>query len=230
MKNDSSLMEEMLRNKSSECKALNDSLHYLNREQNRCLRKTKIVLDCSQNKGKQVEGYWFCCGMKCYYFIMDDKKLKGCKQICQAYNLTLLKTNDEDELKFLKSQLQRNTYWIALTHHESKEESQQIGDRPSKPAQEEQSFIEDLSLCHLIPVDFFPWFIFSDTDCHVSAARNSVPNREKCAYLNSFSTEEDDRARNHGCICEKRLNKFPIPGSCAKGRTQSALQRDEDES
>ena len=51
MKNDSSLMEEMLRNKSSECKALNDSLHYLNREQNRCLRKTKIVLDCSQNKG-----------------------------------------------------------------------------------------------------------------------------------------------------------------------------------
>ncbi|NP_032488.4 killer cell lectin-like receptor 2 isoform 2 [Mus musculus] len=197
MKNDSSLMEEMLRNKSSECKALNDSLHYLNREQNRCLRKTKIVLDCSQNKGKQVEGYWFCCGMKCYYFIMDDKKLKGCKQICQAYNLTLLKTNDEDELKFLKSQLQRNTYWIALTHHESKEESQQIGDRPSKP---------------------------------VSAARNSVPNREKCAYLNSFSTEEDDRARNHGCICEKRLNKFPIPGSCAKGRTQSALQRDEDES
>lgn len=128
---------------------------------------------------------------------MDDKKWNGCKQICQDYNLTLLKTNDEDELKFLKSQLQRNTYWISLTHHKSKEESQQIGDRPSK-------------------LD--------------SAARNSVPNRQKCAYLSSFSTEEDDCARTHGCICEKRLNKFPIPGSCAKGRTQSALQRDEDES
>lgn len=194
MKNDSSLMEEMLRNKSSECKALNDSLHSLNREPNRCLRKTKIVLDCSQNKGKQVEG--FCCGKKCYYFIMDNKKWDGCKQICQACNLSLLKTNDEDELKFLKPQLQGNTYWIELTHDKSKEESQQTEDRPSKPD---------------------------------SAARNSVRNIKKCVYLSSFSTQEEDCARTYGCICEKRLNRFPIPGSCAKGRAQSALQRDEDE-
>lgn len=51
MKNDSFLMEEMLRNKFLECKVFNDSLYYFNREQNRCFRKIKIVLDCLQNKG-----------------------------------------------------------------------------------------------------------------------------------------------------------------------------------
>ncbi|XP_029390891.1 LOW QUALITY PROTEIN: killer cell lectin-like receptor 2 [Mus pahari] len=233
MKNDSSLMEEMLRNKSSECKALNDSLHSLNREQNRCLRKTRIVLDCSQNKDKQVEGHWFCCGTKCYYFIMDNQPWNGCKQICQACNLFLLKIDDEDELKFLKPQLQGNIYWIALTYDKSKEKSQRIDNGPPKLAQEEQIFIEDLSLCHLIPVEFcvfFPWFIFSDIDCHDSAARNSVHNRKKCTYLSSFYIQEDDCARTHGCICEKRLSKFPIPGSCVKGRTQTALQSDEEQS
>ena len=53
MKHDSSLKEEVWRNKSLECDALKDSLHSLNKEQNKFSRETKIVLDSSQHTGME---------------------------------------------------------------------------------------------------------------------------------------------------------------------------------
>ncbi|MEJ1279978.1 hypothetical protein NN561_010915 [Cricetulus griseus] len=98
MQNDSYLREEMLRNKSIEFEALREHLDSLNRKQNRCRGETKVVLDCKQRTGKHVEARWFCCGIKCYYFIMDGKQWTGCKQTCQNCSLSLLKIEDDDEL------------------------------------------------------------------------------------------------------------------------------------
>ncbi|KAL6038773.1 hypothetical protein STEG23_008266 [Scotinomys teguina] len=50
------------------------------------------------HKGKHVEGHLLCCGIKCYYFIMDDKQWSGCKQTCQDCSFSLLKIENEDEL------------------------------------------------------------------------------------------------------------------------------------
>ncbi|OBS75934.1 hypothetical protein A6R68_17611 [Neotoma lepida] len=98
MKNNNSLNEQMWRNKTIEYDALKDRLDSLNREWNRCYGETKIVLDCMQRAGKRVEGHWFCCGIKCYYFIEDEKRWSRCKQTCQSCSLSLLKIENKDEL------------------------------------------------------------------------------------------------------------------------------------
>ncbi|XP_032761447.1 killer cell lectin-like receptor 2 [Rattus rattus] len=172
MKNESSLMEERLRNKSLEFETCKNTLDNLKREQNRCYRESKIDLKCFKYKGKQVEGHWFCCGMKCYYFITDNVQWNGCKQICQACSLSLLKIDDEDEMNFLKSQLQGKRYWIGLTYNKSLKNWQWIGD-PHK-----------LDL----------------------AGVNLAHDRGNCPFLTSFQIDDDDCAKKHGCICEKRLN------------------------
>ncbi|OBS73728.1 hypothetical protein A6R68_15735, partial [Neotoma lepida] len=97
MQNESYLREEMWRNKSTECDVCKDHLESLNRKQNRCYRETEVVLDCEQRTGKHVEGHWFCCGIKCYYFITGEKSWNGCKQTCQNCNLSLLLIEDNDE-------------------------------------------------------------------------------------------------------------------------------------
>uniref|UniRef100_A0A8C8W4B8 C-type lectin domain-containing protein n=1 Tax=Peromyscus maniculatus bairdii TaxID=230844 RepID=A0A8C8W4B8_PERMB len=131
-----SCLNETLRNKSTWC---DDFKHQkepdtLNRKQNRCCGKTKVVLDCVQHTGKRFDGHLFCCGIKCYYFIMDmdHKHWSGCKQTCQDCSLSLLKIDDDDEPKFLQSQLTTNGYWIGLKYNGSKGEWQWIGDVPSK--------------------------------------------------------------------------------------------------
>lgn len=48
--------------------------------------------------GRGVEIYWFCYGIKFYYFIMNKNTWSGCKTKCQNYSLPLLKIEDEDEL------------------------------------------------------------------------------------------------------------------------------------
>ncbi|XP_049988365.1 uncharacterized protein [Alexandromys fortis] len=110
-----SLTKEMLRNKSRE---LEDFKHQKaldsNREQNRCCGETK-VLDFIQFTGKYVDGYWFCSGIKCY-FIMDNKHWSGCKQTCQNCSLSLLKIDDDDELKFLQDKVVPNNHWIGLSY------------------------------------------------------------------------------------------------------------------
>ncbi|XP_052577555.1 killer cell lectin-like receptor 2 [Peromyscus californicus insignis] len=129
-----SCLNETLRRKSTGC---DDFQHQkepdtLNRKQNRCCGRTKVVFDCVQHTGKHVEGRLFCRGIKCYYFIMDNKRWSGCDQTCQDCSLSLLKIDDDNEPKFLQSQLTTNRYWIGLKYNASKGEWQWTGDGPSK--------------------------------------------------------------------------------------------------
>eukprot|EP00073_Rattus_norvegicus_P036137 XP_008761540.1 PREDICTED: immunoreceptor Ly49si1 isoform X7 [Rattus norvegicus] len=117
MQSDIDLKEEMLRNMSINCSQGNDFLQSLNRVQTRWYRETKTVLPSSQHTGKNVEIYWFCYGIKCYYFILDTKAWNGCKQTCQDSSLSLLKIDDEDELKFLRFQVLSDQYWIGLSYN-----------------------------------------------------------------------------------------------------------------
>uniref|UniRef100_A0A8C8UIN3 C-type lectin domain-containing protein n=1 Tax=Peromyscus maniculatus bairdii TaxID=230844 RepID=A0A8C8UIN3_PERMB len=119
MQNASYLMEEMWKNKSI------DSLiteYY----------KVRIFTIPFSVVGKRVEGYWFCTGIKCYYFIMDNKPWIGCKQTCRDCSLSLLNIENNDELKFLQLQIKLNRYWIGLKYNRSKGKWQWIGDVPSK--------------------------------------------------------------------------------------------------
>lgn len=134
MQNESYLKEEMMRNKSKECDSYKNLLETINRQQYRCHRQTKIVLHCLQYRGKYVEGYWFCCGLKCYYFIMDNKRWDQCKQTCQRCSLSLLMIDDEDELKFLQLQFTPDSYWIGLSYDNKKREWAWIDSGSSKLA------------------------------------------------------------------------------------------------
>nr|XP_034367557.1 killer cell lectin-like receptor 4 [Arvicanthis niloticus] len=134
MQNESYLKEEMLRNKSIECHSYNNLLDNLKIQQNRCHRQTKIDLDCLQHRGKRVEGQLFCCGIKCYYFIMDNKKWSECKQICQGCSFSLLKIDDEDELNLLRLHITSVNYWIGLSYEKGKVERAWTDNGPSKLA------------------------------------------------------------------------------------------------
>uniref|UniRef100_A0A8C8UKY5 Killer cell lectin-like receptor 2 n=1 Tax=Peromyscus maniculatus bairdii TaxID=230844 RepID=A0A8C8UKY5_PERMB len=135
--NESYLREEMLRNKSKQYDALKDHLDSLNRKENRCHEENNLVPDCLQKTKvgdkvcTNVEGHWFCYGVKCY-FIMDNKHWSGCNQTCQGCSLSLLKIDDDDELKLLKSRLTKNSYWIGLKYDEKSQKWQWIGNGPSK--------------------------------------------------------------------------------------------------
>ncbi|KAM7335579.1 hypothetical protein ACRRTK_006056 [Alexandromys fortis] len=67
-------------------------------EQNRCCGKINTVLDYGKYTGKCGEAHLFCCGIKCYYFIMDNKHWNDCKKTCKSCSLSLMKTDDDDEL------------------------------------------------------------------------------------------------------------------------------------
>uniref|UniRef100_A0ABK0M1A5 Immunoreceptor Ly49si3 n=1 Tax=Rattus norvegicus TaxID=10116 RepID=A0ABK0M1A5_RAT len=121
MPNDIDLKEEMLRNMSINCSRGNDLLLSLKREQTRWYRETKTVIPSFQHTGKNVEIYWFCYGIKCYYFILDKKTWIRCQQACQKSRLSLLKIDDEDELKFLQLQVLSDQY-IGLSYNKAKEE------------------------------------------------------------------------------------------------------------
>ncbi|XP_032763237.1 killer cell lectin-like receptor 4 isoform X2 [Rattus rattus] len=134
MQSDIDLKEEMLRKKSIECSLGNDLLESLNREQNRWYSKTKAVVKSSQHTGSEIETYWFCYGIKCYYFIKDGKSWDECKQTCQNSSLFLLKIDDEDEQKFLQQQLIPDNYWIGFSYDKEKKEWAWIENGPSKLA------------------------------------------------------------------------------------------------
>ncbi|KAL1789372.1 killer cell lectin-like receptor 2 [Sigmodon hispidus] len=131
MQNDSYLREEMLRNKSVECKEFKDDLDSLNRTLNRCYLEIE-VLDCKLRTGKSVEGYLFCCGIKCYYLIKNEQPWNECKQTCQYYSSSLLKIDDDNELKFLRLQIKSGHYWIGLSYNEKSKKWQWIDDHSSK--------------------------------------------------------------------------------------------------
>uniref|UniRef100_A0A8C8VV57 Killer cell lectin-like receptor 2 n=1 Tax=Peromyscus maniculatus bairdii TaxID=230844 RepID=A0A8C8VV57_PERMB len=130
--NESYLREEMLRNKSKQYDALKDHLDSLNRKENRCHEENNLVPDCLQRTGKRVEGHWFCCGIKCYYFIMDNIHWNECEQTCRDCSLSLLKIDDDDELKFLQLQIKPNTYWIGLSYDTRTKKWQWSDGGPSK--------------------------------------------------------------------------------------------------
>ncbi|KAL1790721.1 killer cell lectin-like receptor 2 [Sigmodon hispidus] len=173
--NDSYLREEMLRNKTVECKALKDDLDSLNRTLNRCYLEIE-VLDCKLRTGKSVERHLFCCGIKCYYLIKNEKTWNECKQICQYYSSTILKIDDDNELKFLRLQIKSGKYWIGLSYNEKNKKWQWIDDHPSK-----------LDLMTI----------------------TSLQTRKGCAVFSFTGIKPDDCAKNHSCICEKRMDEFP---------------------
>ncbi|XP_049988587.1 killer cell lectin-like receptor 2 [Alexandromys fortis] len=102
------------------------------KEQKRCCGKTNAVLDYGKYTGKCTEAHLFCCGIKCYYFIMDNKHWNDCKQTCQDCSLSLLKIDDDEELKFLMYHLTTNTFWIGLSYQISKSKWQWIDNGTSK--------------------------------------------------------------------------------------------------
>ncbi|XP_034367506.1 killer cell lectin-like receptor 5 [Arvicanthis niloticus] len=112
---DTDSMEERLRNMCVECRRGNDLLKCPNRKENRWYIETKAILNSPQCTGKG-EIHWFCYGIKCYYFINNDRKWNGCKQTCHNFTLSLLKIDDEDELRLLKCQIIQDSYWIGLKY------------------------------------------------------------------------------------------------------------------
>ncbi|KAM7335578.1 hypothetical protein ACRRTK_006055 [Alexandromys fortis] len=88
-----SASDKILTNKSSEYEGCNNQ-----KEQNRCCGKTKTILDYGKYTGKCGEAHLFCCGIKCYYFIMDNKHWNDCKKTCKSCSLSLMKIDDDDEL------------------------------------------------------------------------------------------------------------------------------------
>nr|XP_048288340.1 killer cell lectin-like receptor 2 [Myodes glareolus] len=125
LKNDSSLKEKMLKNMSIDYDALKGRLDSINKE---CYAKTKITLDCSKFSDKYV-GHWFCRGIKCY-FLMDNKNWHKCKKTCEDCTFSILNIEDNDELAFLKAQLDLNKYWIGLKY--DLKNWQWVGDSPCK--------------------------------------------------------------------------------------------------
>ncbi|XP_021010762.1 killer cell lectin-like receptor 4 isoform X2 [Mus caroli] len=136
MQSDINLKDELLKNKSIEC----DLLKSPNRDQNRLYNKTKAVLDSLQHTGRGVKVYWFCYGMKCYYFVMDRKPWSRCKQTCQNASLSLLKIDDEDEL-FLQLMVPSDNCWIGLSYDNKKKVWAWIDNGPSKLALNTRKYI-----------------------------------------------------------------------------------------
>nr|AAX52171.1 killer cell lectin-like receptor subfamily A member 29 [Mus musculus] len=131
MQRDFNLKEEMLTNKSIDCRPSNELLEYINREQERWDSETKSVSDSSRDTGRGVK-YRFCYGTKWYYFIMNKTTWSGCKANCQHYSLPFVKIEDEDELKFLQCHVIPESYWIGLSYDKKKKEWAWIDNGQSK--------------------------------------------------------------------------------------------------
>uniref|UniRef100_A0A8C6GGZ5 C-type lectin domain-containing protein n=1 Tax=Mus spicilegus TaxID=10103 RepID=A0A8C6GGZ5_MUSSI len=123
MQSDITLKDELLKKKSIECLTCNDLLESLNRHQKRWFNETKSVLHSSQQTGR---------GDK--YFVMDRKPWSRCNQTCQSSSLSLLKIDDEDELKFLQLVVPSDSCWIGLPYDNKKKDWAWIDNRPSKLA------------------------------------------------------------------------------------------------
>ncbi|XP_023566366.1 T-cell surface glycoprotein YE1/48-like, partial [Octodon degus] len=109
--NDSAL-KELLTNTTLEYDILKNKM---NQTINRCHEKEKTFAKPLQITGKACKKHWTCYGVKCYYFIMDNKTWEKCKQTCQSHGLSLLQIDDKDEQDFLRPLLHPYQYWIGLT-------------------------------------------------------------------------------------------------------------------
>ncbi|XP_005378985.1 PREDICTED: T-cell surface glycoprotein YE1/48-like [Chinchilla lanigera] len=106
-----SSIKELLTNRTLEYDILK---HKMDQTINRFHGKDKTAAKPLQITGKTYEGHWTCYGIKCYYFIIDNKTWEKCKQTCQNHRLSLLKIDDKDELGFVRPLLGANHYWIGL--------------------------------------------------------------------------------------------------------------------
>ncbi|XP_028636769.1 killer cell lectin-like receptor 5 [Grammomys surdaster] len=129
--NDIKLKEEILRNMSVECREGYNLLKCPYREEHRWYSETKTVLNSSHCIGRG-EVHWFCYGIKCYYFINNDRKWSGCFQTCHNISLSLLKIDDKDEQELLRCQIIPDTYWIGPKYDNKKIEWDWVDNGPSK--------------------------------------------------------------------------------------------------
>ncbi|XP_006888521.1 PREDICTED: killer cell lectin-like receptor 5-like [Elephantulus edwardii] len=107
--------EEILRNLSQNCHNMqNDS--YMKEQ------KKVDSLVVKKNRCRLEEYRWSCCGINCYYFTTEHNTWKGCLQICQHYQSTLLKIDDEEEKVFIQSQAYKDIFWIGLSYHEKEKD------------------------------------------------------------------------------------------------------------
>uniref|UniRef100_A0A8C0XVS9 C-type lectin domain-containing protein n=1 Tax=Castor canadensis TaxID=51338 RepID=A0A8C0XVS9_CASCN len=122
LKKNNSLLEQLLTNKSLECDNSKITTFQPKKELGSFSIKKK---SCDKNNAasKSLEnaigklcGHWSCHGVKCYYFVMEFKDWKECKQMCQSHRLSLLKIDDYNELNFLQSQIYPDYYWIGLSY------------------------------------------------------------------------------------------------------------------
>ncbi|XP_066109272.1 natural killer cells antigen CD94-like [Saccopteryx bilineata] len=65
------------------------------------------------NKSRTCDYKWSCGRNSCYYFSDELKNFEDSKKICKEMDSTLVKIDDEKELKFIQSQLQ-SLSWIGL--------------------------------------------------------------------------------------------------------------------
>ncbi|CAH7424830.1 killer cell lectin-like receptor 2 [Phodopus roborovskii] len=193
MKNDSYLKEQLLNNKSAECDALKDRLDYVNRESKRCYRETKIVLDCTQRIGTGKRvEAHWFCCGIKCYFIMNNKHWNECKQACKNCKLSILKTDDDDDDDELT--------FLGSQLHPSTYWIGFPSDTKKRNWQQTDAASSKLSLTRL----------------------GSVLDTGACPYLSSKGVLYEDCDKIHGCICEKRMGKFPE--SVCNARSQLAVE------
>ncbi|XP_045712329.1 killer cell lectin-like receptor 5 isoform X2 [Phyllostomus hastatus] len=75
------------------------------------------IIAFQRSKNSTWEKKRLCSGEKCYYFSCELKTYEESRKFCKKFYTTLLKIEDEKELKFTQSQLSSKSYysWIGLT-------------------------------------------------------------------------------------------------------------------
>ncbi|XDB50742.1 hypothetical protein AB1E18_004304 [Capra hircus] len=120
MQNDNYLKKQLLTKKTSECDRLNETLQQIEgldlvfTEKKGCYHENKSS-ESLPNTGKLKELSWWCWGVKCYYFTVEANNWMGCNQTCESHDSSLLKIDDEKELKLLQPKTCQNSYWIGLS-------------------------------------------------------------------------------------------------------------------
>ncbi|KAL6083360.1 hypothetical protein STEG23_036930, partial [Scotinomys teguina] len=200
---------QILGNRSRECNDLKYRLDSLNRTLDRSYKENKVGLDSKQHRGKHVEGYWFCYGIKCYYFIIKEKPWSGCTKTCKDRSLSFLKIEDSNELQ-LPQYLQRAVQCRALKMAPvsafclpvGKAEGQNL--KSSSIMQKGQS-----SVLHLEPLRGYragkdnSFLILSSFHLHHHLAKPSEMSEERSTYAELTLSLKSKKDKNHP-IKEKR--------------------------
>ncbi|XP_030742315.1 C-type lectin domain family 7 member A-like [Echinops telfairi] len=85
----------------------------------------------TKDEGSTCKPKWSCCGDSCYYFSHELKTFEESRQLCKKMRSTLVKIEDQKEVKFLQSQISY-FFWIGLSRKGSS--SPWIWEDNSKPS------------------------------------------------------------------------------------------------